>query len=130
MQIVTAKTAHKEINNGVTKPYIITCDDSEQYVVKFKENPEGKRVLANEYVCAKIAEILDLPLATPSFVQVNETFIQDYGSQVSAHTETNVTPGFHFGTKKIKKHTKSQEQICLDMPRMWIVYQGLFYSIS
>lgn len=103
MQIVTAKTAHKEINNGVTKPYIITCDDSEQYVVKFKENPEGKRVLANEYVCAKIAEVLDLPLATPSFVQVNETFIQDYGLQVSAHTETNVTSGFHFGTKKIKK---------------------------
>lgn len=103
MQMVTAKIAHKEITNGVTKPYIITCDDSEQYVVKFKENPEGKRVLANEYVCAKIAEILELPLATPSLVQVNDTFIQDFGEQVSEHTEENVTTGLHFGTKMIKK---------------------------
>ncbi|MDA1987406.1 MULTISPECIES: HipA family kinase [Bacillus cereus group] len=103
MEIVTAKIAHKEITNGVTKPYIITCDNSEQYVVKFKENPEGKRILANEYVCAKIAEILELPLASPSLVQVNEEFIEDFGEQISKHTEEDVTVGLHFGTKRIKK---------------------------
>lgn len=52
MDTVDAVQANGPILNGVTRPYSITCSDGHVYIVKFKENPEQHRVLANEYVCA------------------------------------------------------------------------------
>lgn len=103
MQVTSAILPNGKVKNGVTKPYYITCDDGYQYVVKFKENPEGKRVLINEYICAKIAEILDLPLAIPSIIEVDDSFVNDYGKEISEHVECKISIGLHFGTRKIKK---------------------------
>lgn len=103
MQIVTAVRAYDKINNGCTKPYYISCDDGYIYVAKFKQNPEGTRVLVNEYVCAKIAEILGLPLAYPTLINVSSEFVDDYGKQISEHLSNNLLPGIHFGTRKVKK---------------------------
>ncbi len=103
METVKALVPNGKIKNGCTRPYYITCDDGFPYAVKFKENPEGLRVLANEYVCAKLAEILELPLASPRLIQVDTTFVQDYGPEISDHIEDSITPGVHFGTKKVKK---------------------------
>lgn len=103
MQVVSAIRAINKIPNGCTKPYYISCSDGNQYAVKFKENPEGPRVLANEYVCAKIAEILELPLSSPSFIEVDKNFISTYGKQIEEHVGNIITPGLHFGTKKIKR---------------------------
>lgn len=103
MQVVKATRALEGINNGCTKPYYITCDDGEIYVVKFKQNPEGARALVNEFVCGKIAEILELPLAVPVLVEVANEFIYDYGTAIEQHINCATGPGLHFGTKKIKK---------------------------
>ncbi len=35
--------------------------DSQLWVVKFKNNPQHIRVLANEFIAGRIAEALDLP---------------------------------------------------------------------
>jgi hypothetical protein len=103
MQVVSAHRAINKIPNGCTKPYYIACSDGNQYAVKFKENPEGPRVLVNEYVCAKIAEVLELPLASPSFIEIDQNFISVYGQQIEEHVGKRITPGLHFGTKKIRK---------------------------
>jgi hypothetical protein len=103
MNSVTALVPDSLIKNGCTKPYYITCDDGEQYVVKFKENPESSRVLANEFVCAEIADLLELPLSAPKLINVDESFVQDFSGEISLHIGDTITSGLHFGTKKIKK---------------------------
>lgn len=102
MEIVTANRAIERIKNGCTKPYHVLCD-GESYIVKFQQNPEGPRVLVNEYVCSKLAQLLKLPVPSPALVQVTSEFMSDYGREISEHIEADLGIGIHFGTKKIKK---------------------------
>lgn len=105
MQVVKAKRALEGIKNGCTRPYYVSCDDGETYAVKFKENPQGVRTLVNEYVCGEIAVLLNLPLAEPVLVDIEDEFIEDYGSTIQQHIESNISGGFHFGSKKVRKVT-------------------------
>ncbi|RKQ34265.1 HipA family kinase [Oceanobacillus halophilus] len=102
METLQVQMPISPIKNGVTKPYIINCS-GEEYVVKFLQNPEGHKALINEYVCAEVARILELPLASPSLIEVGDTFVNDYGKEISRHTQEEIKAGIHFGTKKIKK---------------------------
>lgn len=102
MDVVNAHRAIDGIKNGCTKPYHVVCD-GEPYIVKFKQNPEGLRVLANEYVCAKLAKKLHLPIPNPALIQVSDEFIKDFGTKISDHVGEQITTGIHFGTKKLKK---------------------------
>ncbi|MFC4768693.1 HipA family kinase [Effusibacillus consociatus] len=102
MQIVTANRAIGEIRNGCTKPYNVLCG-GETFVVKFMQNPEGVRVLANEFICSKLAEMLQLPIPTPAIIEVRQTFIEDHGNEVANHVGESITAGNHFGTKRLKK---------------------------
>ncbi|OAB34108.1 HipA family kinase [Paenibacillus glacialis] len=105
MQIVNAVRPIQPVNNGVTKPYILLGNDGNSYYTKFKENPETSRILANEFVCAKIAKFLDLPLASPTLINVDQDFIDIFGTEITEHIESDVSisKGLHFGTKKINK---------------------------
>ena len=103
MRTVLAVRAHDRVKNGCTKPYYVECDDAEIYVVKFKENPQGLRVLINEYVCAEIATILELPIPSPVIVKVSDQFANDYEKELYAHIKQKVRAGTHFGSRKIKK---------------------------
>lgn len=105
MNVVKAVRPMQPVNNGVTKPFVLLCDDGNQYYTKFKQNPEGTRVLANEYVCAKLADQLKLPLANPTLINVDKDFIDLYGKTISDHIECEeeLSKGLHFGTKKINK---------------------------
>lgn len=102
MKVVDASRPISLIKNGVTKPYLINCS-GEEYVVKFLQNPEGNKALINEYVCAKFAQLLNLPIADPVLVNISEEFLNDYGGVIEEHVEEVVEPGIHFGSKKIKK---------------------------
>jgi len=102
MKTVLAIRASGKINNGCTKPYYISCDE-DIYAVKFKENPQGLRVLINEYICAEIAAIIELPLPSPALIRVSEDFVRDNKQELSIHLGVEITPGIHFGTKKVKK---------------------------
>jgi hypothetical protein len=103
MRIVKAQRPIKPIGNGITRPFFVLCSNNETYAVKFKQNPEGSRVLANEYVASKIASLLELPVPEPALVEVEDQFLVDHGSEISGYLEEKVLPGIHFGTLKIKK---------------------------
>lgn len=102
MNVVNAFRPIAPMKNGVTKPYILNCS-GEEYVVKFLQNPDGNKVLINEFVCANIAKFFDLPLAEPALVNIDKQFIEDYGEEINNHVGEKVEPGIHFGTKLIKK---------------------------
>jgi hypothetical protein len=103
MRIVKAVRPLNQVRNGVTKPYFVQCSDNETYVVKFQQNPEGKRVLANEYVASKMASLLSLPVPDPALIEVDDQFVRDHGSEISEHVGSPLQSGLHFGTVKLKK---------------------------
>jgi hypothetical protein len=103
MNAIAAIRAVSPIKNGVTKPYYVTCKHNETYAVKFAQNPEGARVLLNEFVCAKIAQELELPLPEPALIVASDEFISDHGNAIADHIGAPPEKGLHYGTVKIKK---------------------------
>lgn len=53
--------------------------DAEQglWVVKFQNNPQGIRILANELIVARLTEVIGLPVPKTAIVEVPETVIAD-----------------------------------------------------
>jgi len=55
---------------GASQPYLLRCADDSSYVVKFQNNPQHVRVLANEMLAGRLALLIGLPVATPAFIEV------------------------------------------------------------
>ena len=64
-------SVERKINNGTTNPFLVKCDDNIEYVAKFPGNPEGIKVLINEYVCASLAKKLKLPIPDFEIAQID-----------------------------------------------------------
>jgi hypothetical protein len=61
---------------GASQPYLLRCEDAESYVVKFQNNPQHVRVLANEMLACRLAMLIGLPVASPAFVEVPPALIR------------------------------------------------------
>ena len=48
------------------------CSDGQYYVVKFRNNPQHVRILANEYLGSKIGIFLGLPMPEARIIEVSE----------------------------------------------------------
>jgi hypothetical protein len=86
---------------GASQPWLVRCDDGESYVVKFQNNPQHARVLANEMLASRLAHLVGLPVAHPAFVEVppslvggNPHLIFDIGDRKEA-----ILPGLQFGSR-------------------------------
>jgi hypothetical protein len=60
---------------GGSQPYLLRCEDEKNYVVKFQNNPQHVRVLANEMLACRLALLIGLPVAAPAFVEVSADLI-------------------------------------------------------
>ncbi len=54
---------------------LMRCDDSNYYVVKFQNNPQGVRILANDLLGARLAAGLGLPMPAAEVWLVRELLI-------------------------------------------------------
>lgn len=61
---------------GGSQPQLIRCSDGEYYVVKFQNNPQGLRVLANELLASFLARKLGLPVPDVALVDVPAELIR------------------------------------------------------
>ena len=55
---------------GGSQPHLLRCDDGASYVVKFRNNPQHTRILANEMLASRMALLVSLPVPPPAFVEV------------------------------------------------------------
>jgi hypothetical protein len=55
---------------GVSQSQLMRCADDQFYVVKFPNNPQGSRILANELIGGRLAALLGLPVAKGEIVFV------------------------------------------------------------
>jgi len=86
---------------GGSQAHLLRCSDGEYYVVKFQNNPQGTRILANELMAAVLASRLGLPIPERAIVDVTEILIQRTGDLTIQIGRGNVScsPGLCFGSR-------------------------------
>jgi hypothetical protein len=86
---------------GASQPWLVRCEDGASYVVKFQNNPQHARVLANEMLASRLAMLVGLPAASPAFVEVSRTLIgsnPQLAFDVGERHE-RIRPGLQFGSR-------------------------------
>src|SRR5580704_10751088 len=82
---------------GGSQPQLMRCSDGEYYVVKFQNNPQGLRVLANELLGGLLAKLLGLPVPEVRIIEVDEYLIK-YTDQMVPARVCDFLPQGMFGT--------------------------------
>ncbi len=86
---------------GGAQSHLMRCADEEYYVVKFQNNPQGVRILANELLAARLAARIGLPTAPAAVVEVREDLIR-YTEDLVMQLGRGRAPcsaGFQFGSR-------------------------------
>lgn len=79
------------------------ADDGHFYVVKFKNNPQHPRVLANEMLATRLAEQIGLPVSAAEIIAVDEWLIRntpEMNIQLAGST-LRCEPGLQFGSRYV-----------------------------
>jgi len=86
---------------GASQPWLLRCNDGCCYVVKFRNNPQHVRILANEMLACRLAQLIGLPVAAPAFVEVSPELVD-----ANPPLELNIgnrrercAAGLHFGSR-------------------------------
>jgi hypothetical protein len=86
---------------GGAQAHLIEAADGHAYVVKFRNNPQHRRILVNELVANSLLEHLEIATPAAALVELTPDFL-------AAHPETAITlgsrrelpePGLHFGSR-------------------------------
>jgi hypothetical protein len=86
---------------GASQPHLLRCEDSATYVVKFRNNPQHVRVLANEMFASRLARLVGIPAAVPAFVEVTPELIRENPPLVFevGNRREPCAAGWHFGSR-------------------------------
>jgi HipA-like kinase len=61
---------------GGSQSHLMRCSDGHYYVVKFQNNPQHRRILANEFIATALATCLGLPTTNFAIIDVAEKLIE------------------------------------------------------
>jgi hypothetical protein len=86
---------------GGAQAHLMRCADEEYYVVKFQNNPQGVRILANELLATRLAARIGLPTAPAAVVEVREGLIRHTEDLViqTGRGRAPCAAGFQFGSR-------------------------------
>jgi hypothetical protein len=82
---------------GGSQPRVFLCSDGREYVVKFQNNPQGRRILVNELLGTLLARELGLPVAEFAIVEVSRELASDLWISHPNYSEPCL-PGLCFGS--------------------------------
>ena len=68
---------HVRRMRGGAQAHLMRADDGHFYVVKFQNNPQHLRVLANELLATRLAEHVGLPVPVTEIVEVREWLVEN-----------------------------------------------------
>src|SRR5579862_298793 len=86
---------------GGAQSHLMRCDDDGYYVVKFQNNPQHVRILANEMLGTRLAARLGLPVPRTEVVEVGRELIEltaDLAMQLGIG-RTPCSPGKQFASR-------------------------------
>ncbi|MBI3280760.1 MAG: hypothetical protein HYZ57_13060 [Acidobacteria bacterium] len=86
---------------GGAQAHLLEADDGFYYVVKFRNNPQHRRVLINELVARSFLDYLQLPACPAAIIEVSSPFLTE-NPEISiqlGHGRLEVPAGWHFGSR-------------------------------
>jgi hypothetical protein len=95
---------------GGAQGHLMRCCDGHYYVVKFRNNPQHLRVLANELLATRLAERAGLPVPVTEVVEVGDWLIchtPELNIQLAHHT-IPCEPGLQFGSRYVVSPLEGQ----------------------
>jgi len=101
---------HVRRMRGGAQGHLMRCSDSHFYVVKFRNNPQHRRVLANELLATRLADRTGLPVPATEVVEVSEWLVNhtpELHIQL-AHDVIRCEPGLQFGSRYVVNPLEGQ----------------------
>src|SRR5512135_1428154 len=101
---------HVRRMRGGAQAQLMRASDGHFYVVKFQNNPQHLRVLANEFLATRLAERIGLPVPVTEVIDVGEWLIQNT-PELSIETGLRPLPchaGLQFGARYVCDPTEAQ----------------------
>ena len=97
---ITAVESVRRMRGG-SQSHLMRCSDGGYYVVKFQNNPQGCRVLANELLGSLLARLIGLCVSQVAIVEVSETLIRHTDDLVIEfqHGRAPCRSGLCFGSR-------------------------------
>lgn len=98
--LIIARHCVRRLRGGA-QAQLIEGNDGHSYAVKFLQNPQGRRVLINEFVCSILLRRLGIAAPQPALVLVDECFLKANPQccPVVGDRRIPVQPGLHFGSR-------------------------------
>jgi hypothetical protein len=86
---------------GGAQAHLFQCDDGHFYVVKFRNNPQHRRILVNEWMASAFLQYLELSTPPVEIVNLSAEFL---GANPEVHIQLGsrhspAEPGWHFGSR-------------------------------
>lgn len=99
--MLVSAVEHVRPMKGGAQSQLLRASDNRYYVVKFHNNPQHSRVLANELLAARLARLLGLPVPEPAIVDVPMALVGASPEMVIrlAGQSLHCAPGLQFGSR-------------------------------
>ena len=95
---------------GGAQSHLMRCADGHHYVVKFPNNPQHPRVLVNDWLGTRLAEMIGLPVPVPAIVDVHPWLVEhtpDLRVELCGQ-RAMFTPGLSFGSRYVVSPLEGQ----------------------
>jgi len=98
-----AAVRHIRRMRGGAQGHLILCSDGNFYVVKFRNNPQHPRVLANEMLGTRLAEEIGLPVPPCAVVEVDDQLVLNTPELCFQlpHGSVRCEAGLQFGSRYV-----------------------------
>src|SRR5271165_6547817 len=86
---------------GGAQAHLLECDDGHFYVVKFRNNPQHRRILINEWIASVFLNYLQISTPEAAIVNLSAEFLESNAEiyiQLGSRHQA-VEPGWHFGSR-------------------------------
>lgn len=92
---------HVRKMRGGAQAHLLEADDGSWYVVKFRNNPQHRRILVNELIASVLLDYLKIAVPETALVHVPQAFLDDNPDvHVTLGTRRSaVEPGWQFGSR-------------------------------
>jgi hypothetical protein len=86
---------------GGAQAHLLECSDGHFYVVKFRNNPQHRRILINEWIASVFLNYLQISTPEAAIIDVPAAFLE---ANAGVHIQLGsrrlaVDPGWHFGSR-------------------------------
>lgn len=97
---VNARRLIRKMRGGA-QAHLLEADDGHFYVVKFRNNPQHRRVLINEWIASTFLQYLQVAAPETAIVRLSPEFVAQNPDACIAlgHEKLPIEPGWHFGSR-------------------------------